>query len=622
MCGINAIYDIENNIIDKRALVCFMNDQMVHRGPDDQGLFCEGPISMGMRRLSIIDLEGGRQPLFNEDRTLALVFNGEIYNYKEIMERLTSMGHRFNTKTDCECILHLYEEKGERCLEDLRGMFAFVLWDRNRGRLFAARDRIGIKPLYMSRVRGVLWLSSELKAIVGGAGISPTLRPSAILQQMVFSYPVHPRHTIVEEIDRVLPGEYIVADSSGVKFFRYWKPTFGGESGTGEMGDDELIRMLENAVAIHLRSDVPVGILLSGGIDSSAIAAMAARSGSEITALCAGYRDFSAVDERLQAHATARALGLPHIDVILDARSYGDRFDRLVNYCDEPVGDIAAMPQWGLYREARKLGFKVLLSGIGGDEVFFGYPVWNEIGAQCTSLTEQQFRGWYGFREEGRTRDYSDMAVRVSGAELSSDLEGADECLRTTMEGVPQGPDSMYAMIFGTYLVNNGCLLSDKLGMGCSVEVRAPLLDHKLVDAILGLPLRKRFERGASKMLLKKLLKGLVPNAVLGGQKQGFTPPTIYVDRLVAERYDIIRAGILASKGFIKPAELDVLFSKHVALPWLQSERIRSRLGIPRVGWFLFRLLAMESWYSVLSETIYQARQKLPMGQEGWLTVS
>ncbi len=601
MCGINCIFDPAHRLPDKMRRVQWMNDQMTYRGPDGEGIYADDMLTLAMRRLSIIDVAGGDQPLYNEDRSLVLILNGEIYNYVELMHGLKSRGHRFMSASDAETVLHLYEEKGEQCLDDLRGMFAFVLWDTRRHRLFAARDRIGIKPLYVAERDGILWLSSELKTIVGAMHCSPTIRPTALYQFLLHSYAIDPRHTIVEQVQRVLPGEYLVADASTVHFRPYWAPRFGGDDGHCDSPDVELSENLRAAVQLHLRSDVPVGILLSGGIDSAAVAAFAARSSRNYTVLCAGYTGKHVVDERPQAHMTAKALGLPHLDVILDSATYQADFDELVRYCDEPVGDPAAMPQWSLYRQARQRGYKVLLSGIGGDEVFFGYPAENAVGEQSRALNAVDFKRWTGLDRSATYQQTRRQLDRLTDGQLREAMADADEPLYSFRDRAPQGPDAMASVLLAGYLVHNGCYLADRLGMGCSVEVRVPLLDHILVQSIFDLPLPRRFDAQQSKVLLRRLLRGLVPEAVLSAPKRAFTPPGDYMDNLVSRYTQEILDGALGRLGWVRRDELETLCAQHNALPRLRRYRVRQWLDIPKAGWLLFKVLAFERWYAGLS---------------------
>jgi asparagine synthase (glutamine-hydrolysing) len=601
MCGINCIFDPTQKLPGKADLVRNMNRQMAYRGPDDEGLYHEAAVALGVCRLSIIDAAGGHQPLFNEDQSLVLVCNGEIYNYVELMQVLKGRGHQFQSGSDAETILHLYEEKGVECLEDLRGMFAFVLWDSKRQHLFAARDWIGIKPLYISNSGGTLWLSSELKAIFGAAGISPTLRPETVYQFLQFGYAIDQRHTVLKEIDRVLPGEYLIADASGVVLRRYRQLRFGGNQGVVDRTDQEILNILEEAVQLRLRSDVPVAILLSGGVDSSTIAAIAAHSSQKYTTICAGYRGNYECDERPQARETASFLGLPLKEVILDDRIFAEHFNQLSRYVDEPIGDVAAMAQWAIYSWGRQNGYKVMLSGIGGDEVFFGYDKWNILGEESRTLAPESFDKWIGFDQEEWQLRVGKFLGQISGPALLDAAPLAYDPLYSLRNQAPPGPDAMAAMLFGSYLIHNGCLQGDKLGMGNSVEVRMPFLDHVLVQAVYDLPLARRFGREVSKIMLKRVAKGLVPDTVLNAVKRGFTPPRQFVEGLVRLRLDQIRDGILARTGWLDRGKLLSVCSQTAAMPWLWPNRIRNLLGIPNETSPLFHILAFESWYSVLT---------------------
>lgn len=599
MCGINAIVDFDRRVDDKRERISRMNALMVYRGPDGEGMHVDDRVALGMRRLSIIDVAGGAQPIYNEDRSAAIICNGEIYNYVELMRDLQRRGHVLSSHSDTEVILHLYEELGEACLQELRGMFAFVIWDIKKGRIFAARDRIGIKPLYLSREGGCLWLSSELKTIVAAAGISPTLRPAAVHEFLTYSYPIDQRHTVLEQVERVLPGEYVVADASGVRLTRYWEPSFGGDDGLNQMENGQLLDVLQTAVGIHLRSDVPVGILLSGGLDSSTLAAIAAQSGADCSVICAGYAGKHAMDEREVARSTARSLGLKFLEVVSDSRDFNAYFDEMIHCCDEPVGDIAAMAQWALYKQSRTLGLKVLLSGIGGDELMFGYPAWNDLGASLGKNNAPQ---------EARTRLMAEGLCTYMGSETRQIALGplaaaANNVLAPLFElcrKSARGPDEVAAALFGTYLVHNGCQLADKLGMGCSVEVRVPLLDHVFVEAVLGLPLARRFNGSTSKPLLKELMQGQLPGTLLNAPKKGFSPPGRFIMDIVHEHVDCVLGGELVRSGWVDSKRLGSIVRNGQALPWLKIGRLRNLLGLVQSPWFLFRVIAFERWYETI----------------------
>ncbi len=525
MCGINVIFDPDRSLADPLARVRAMNQQMRYRGPDGEGFYAEGPVSMGMRRLSIIDLAGGQQPLFNEDKSLALVCNGEIYNHLELRAQLIETGHTFATHSDCEVILHLYEEGGAACLARLRGMFAFALWDSKRQRLFAARDRLGIKPLYIHRRGRLLALSSELKSLIGKDLAGTARHLPTLADTLGYTFPLSDHQTLARDIERVPPGCLLEVDHQGLRLERYWEPTFAG--GDGRLTDDELVASLTRAVELHLRSDVPVAVLLSAGVDSAALAALAKKSGTDLIALSAGYRGLHDCDERSGAAETARALGLPFRELELDAADYPRAFEEIVSRCDEPAADIASVAQWALYRECRAAGFSVVLSGLGGDELFFGYPLWNQIGERMAAGAEGGTRGHGVVRR-------NDSAMRWMGSEELREAAASGESrVRAFQASAPAGPDAVYSFLLRSYLVNNGLQLADKLGMASSVEVRVPFLDHVFVEQVLGLPLERRFRSGQPKQLLKKMLAPLLGPAILDRPKRGFEPPGAFVRTII-----------------------------------------------------------------------------------------
>lgn len=607
MCGINVIFDPERALADPLALVRSMNAQMAYRGPDGEGVYSDGPVTMGMRRLSIIDLEGGHQPLYNEDRSLALICNGEIYNHAELRDRLLQRGHRFATRSDCEPILHLYEEYGTECLAHLRGMFAFALWDKKRQSLFAARDRFGIKPLYVYRRGRLLVLSSELKALFGGDLAGTECRLTTLADTLRYTFPVSTRDTLARDVERIPPGHRVGASDRGVRIEGYWQPILG--AGDPDLTDGQLAESFAEAVKIHLRSDVPVAVLLSAGVDSAAIAALARKSGSDLVALSAGYRGLHESDERAEAAQTARALGLSFRELELDAAEYPRALDEIVDRCDEPAADVASVAQWALYRQCRAAGFKVVLSGIGGDELFFGYPVWNGIGQRMSAGA-----GGDGTRGHG-TVARNTLALKWMGTEaLRSATASGEERVRAHQDAAPRGPDGVYSFLLRSYLANNGLQLADKLGMANSVEVRVPFLDHVFAEQVIGLPLRRRFREGVAKPLLRQILAPVLGPAILGRPKRGFTPPREFVrilieanaERLIATRWigDLVRTDRLvkALRGYLAATR------SHGLIQWPRRlAGMVSTGGLDPRGfeWFLYSLTvvarSVERWRAAAS---------------------
>jgi asparagine synthase (glutamine-hydrolysing) len=603
VCGINAVFDPLNQVAEKARALAAMNAEMRYRGPDDEGTWLSPEMVLGMRRLSIIDVAGGNQPQTNEDGSVVLVFNGEIYNYLELVPRLEALGHSFRTLSDTEVIIHSYEEFGLDCLNEFRGMFAFVLWDSRRQRLFAARDRIGIKPLYFAQHNGALWLSSELKSIAVGAKMSPDVRPSALCQFLLYSYPIDQRHTIVKQIDRVLPGEYLLADGDGVQQVRYWQPEFGVPESESSPSDADIFDELSEAVRIHLRSDVPLALLLSGGIDSSAIAALASRSRVDFTALCAGYEGDHEMDERKVAHQTAMQLGMRWQDAELDPDAYETCFDQLARVCDEPIGDPAAPPQWMLYQQAAQYGYKVVLTGLGGDELFFGYPGWNRAVLPRKGLySNEAWRSYLPMVGDPSARLVRAGLRKMAGPALMEADRHADTPIHDLLAGVARAPDAVSRILFAFYLVGNGCQLADKLGMGCSVEVRVPFLDHRLVERVFSMPSSRRFDPLVSKPLLRRILRGHLSDQLLTAPKRGFEPPAGFELALSSHRLEQVLDGKLVSGKWISRSAVRRLWDVGNVLPHLHSFRVRQHLGIRRPGTLFFRLLAVEAWWQMMEE--------------------
>jgi asparagine synthase (glutamine-hydrolysing) len=616
MCGINAVFDRNGNVVDRAARVRSMNGQMVYRGPDDEGNFAAESVALGMRRLSIIDVAGGHQPLFNEDRSLVLVCNGEIYNFVELRQELEAKGHRFSSKSDCETILHLYEELDTGCLDRLRGMFAFVLWDQRQRRLFAARDRVGIKPLYYAEQNGALWLSSELKAILAGAGLSPTLDPVAVWQFLHYSHPIDLRRTVVREVTRVLPGEFLLADQDGTRHHRYWNLRYGQVPGPAP-SDDELLDTLRDAVRIHLRSDVPVGLLLSGGLDSSAIGALAAKAGGNYTGICVGYADPYDFDERPAARQTAREHGLGFQEVVLDPDGFARWFNDLTACCDEPIADPSAAPEWAIYQAARSLGFKVMLCGIGGDELFFGYRNWNRLGAAWAR--EGQAAGSFSDGSAFYSHDQW-LLSQVARPDFRAAAAASDQVLDAYTQTMAYGPDRTYSILFNVYLGLNCLTLSDKLSMGRSLELRVPLADHVLIEAVMRVPLQRRFSPTETKPLFRRMLKDVLSPETLHRPKSAFRAPTDYLRALVRNGRDEIAGGELACR-FLNRQYLSALLPRGQRDALLEnrlSRAVKRRLFIPlravganplalslaggRSTWFLYCVLVFERWWQQIRD--------------------
>ncbi|MDD3320925.1 MAG: asparagine synthase (glutamine-hydrolyzing) [Paludibacter sp.] len=569
MCGISAIYRYTQiSELDKEKL-SLMNEEMHYRGPNEKGIWNDDTCALAHTRLSIIGLDNGKQPLFNEDKSLVLICNGEIYNYIEIKQDLTAKGHTFNSDSDSETILHLYEEYGVNCLEHLRGMFAFCLWNSKTKQFFAARDRIGEKTLYYSQLQTGIVFSTELKSIQKYCLDKLQINSHALAESIRYNYPIDLKNTYIEQIKRLQAGEYALVDDKGLELHTYWKrnmnPTF---TGTFEESKRETLRLMRESVDICLRSDVPVAVLLSGGIDSSAIAALAKETGREVHVITAGYKGLHYCDERETAKRFALEKGLIYHEIELDADDFKDLFWEYSQYIDEPVCDLSSMAQWALYKKAKKMGFTVLLGGLGGDELFYGYPYWNNTAEALKLKTQHEsFFPWKGFDKKmqflkflaGNWKnilfagypaqindktivnwtydDYIEFALNAKLNYNNEIIEFKDIDVHKSFEDGKVEIDQIYQLTFETFMTTLCLYLADRQGMGNSVEIRSPLIDYKIVEFVSSLPLEMKYNKNQPKFYLKEILKDIVPDYILHAPKRGFTPPMSFIEKLV-EQYD------------------------------------------------------------------------------------
>ena len=372
MCGIYSIYDMNGRKIHRNQLTDGL-DQIKHRGPDDSGIYIENNIGLGSRRLSIIDLKGGHQPLSNEDNSIWITYNGEIYNYLDLRDTLIKKGHEFKTKTDTEVIIHLYEESGEDCVRELNGMFAFVIWDRNLNKLIAARDRIGIKPLFYSTHNNILRIGSEIKAFFSDKNFPRTINENALIDYFSFYYICAP-NTIYSEIKRLSPGHILIFKDKKLRIEKYWDYNFEIDK---DLNKDDLIKhipqVLRNSVKRHLQSEVPLGLSLSGGLDSTSILAMVSELVSNIKSYTIGYEGQESYNEIKEAKKVANICGAEHNSYILSPKQIPELLPQVIKYLDEPNGDWSILAFYYLSKISKN-SLTVVLNGAGGDELFGGYP--------------------------------------------------------------------------------------------------------------------------------------------------------------------------------------------------------------------------------------------------------
>jgi asparagine synthase (glutamine-hydrolysing) len=596
MCGIAGRFNFERLRSVDPAVLQAMTDAIRHRGPDADGHYLDGAIGLGHRRLSIIDLSTGDQPIGNEDGTVQVVFNGEIYNFAELRAELAGAGHHFRTGSDTEVIAHGYEAWGDRCVERFRGMFAFALWDGSRRRLLLARDRLGVKPLYYAELPGGIVFGSEIKAILEDPDVPRDWSPSAIDAYLSLLYVPAPE-TVYHAVRKLPPAHILVAEPGRTRISRYWDLDFTGD---GDPTREEhylegLDAKLREAVSLRLISDVPLGAFLSGGIDSSTVVAyMRETSASRPVTISVGF-DQGPFDESEHARTVAEALDCEFHQLTANPR-VAELLPRLAWHFDEPFADSSAVPTYYVSKAAREL-VTVALSGDGGDELWAGYPnhrvdVWEQkvrsalgpfgraagVLARALPLSMKGARSLrrlamqpdqayalkhvYGmFEPDGKSRLYSDgFAASVSACDPLERFRGLYQRCRSA-EPLDR---SMY-VDSQTYMIDDVLTKVDRMSMAVSLEAREPLLDHRLLEFAARVPASLKFRNGQSKYLLRRVLERKVPPAILARRKQGFAAPIgSWLRQSLVEMTDsLLLDGRLRDRGLFEQREVARLWRDH-----------------------------------------------------------
>jgi len=604
MCGIAGFF-VNGRTEEARRTLGRMTDSLRHRGPDDEGFHIDDQIALGARRLSIIDLETGQQPLTNEDGTVHVIQNGEIYNFPELRRRLERHGHRFRTRSDTEVIAHAYEVYGDDCVAELDGMFALAIWDTSARRLLLARDRMGEKPLYYHAGPDGFVFGSELRALLAHPSVPAVLSLESLSRYLAFEYVPAP-YSIFAGVQKLLPGQLLTVSPGGKPTLqRYWDLEFRPDHSVPEREwADRLLQQLEASVRRRMISDVPLGMFLSGGIDSGAIVALAARAngGRRVKTFTIGFPD-ATFDERPYARLVAQHCGAEHEETVFSAHDMLTLIEKVGGLLDEPLVDSSFLPTYALSRFARR-SVVVTLSGDGGDELFCGYPTFlaergeRWIGrlprsAQTLAawvvnrlppsarygspefLLKQFFRGLPhsgelstqlllgGFLASEQSRLFS-PAVRAACASFDpyEDLPRAvDE------SGTSDTIDRLIYQHSKFYLADQNLVNVDRASMACGLEVRAPFLDHALVDLVGRIPAGLKLHGWTTKYILKRALEGVLPASILHRRKQGFGVPIgpwlrgplrdVLQTRLAADR--------VAHVGLFDPTVVQRLVVEHVA---------------------------------------------------------
>ena len=626
MCGIAGFAGWRLAPDAASASVKAMCDAITHRGPDDWGSFVAEGVALGMRRLSIIDVGGGHQPIGNEDGTIQIVFNGEIYNHHALRATLEARGHTFRTRSDTEAIVHGYEEWGDDVVQQLRGMFAFAIWDAPKRRLFVARDRVGIKPLAYWEHAGGLAFCSEVRSLVALDRFSPVVSEDAVVQFLAFGYVPSPL-TIFEGVRKLPPGHRLSWTApGGVAVERYWQPQRPEVLKVDEQeAIGELRRLLDDAVQSHLESEVPLGAFLSGGLDSSTVVAiMAKHSSRQVRTFSIGFGEI-AFNEAPHARAVAEALGTSHTELIVHP-DVDALFDGLVGAFDEPFGDSSAIPTY-LVAELARRDVTVSLSGDGGDELFGGYtryldalsrPAWPApVRALSSTLGRLLPQGAYGRARlidvgRGRPGRYTATVALpphpAEGGFARADLAERLGSFEYLLDGQfaaasAAGRDfatQMMMVDLDSYLPGDILAKVDRMTMAVSLEARVPLLDHPLIEFATALPSKLKIRNGQGKYLFRRAIEPLVPPIVLTRPKSGFAIPlSEWFRGPLSHRLDALRTLDPATARFIDPAALNRVLHEH-------------RVGRRDHSELIWRVLVLDLWLGHLNRG--RLRRRTPVG--------
>jgi len=616
MCGIYGMLHLDGAPAAADALRP-MARLTVHRGPDDEGVYADGPLAFGMRRLSIIDVAGGHQPLSNEDGTLSLIANGEIYNYQALRSELTAQGHRFRTASDCETIVHLYEQHGDAFVERLNGMFAFALWDARRQRLLLGRDRLGIKPLYLWNDGRRLIFASEAKAILALPGMRAELDPAALSGYLMLGYVPAPQ-SIFRGLRKLAPATVLSAERGQVGERRYWRVAAEIDRAPSEDEWIERVRArLEQSVRMQMVSDVPIGAFLSGGVDSSAVVAfMSAASDRPVKTYAIGFGGGAAEDyynELPYARKVAQRFGTDHHEILVrpDVTAL---LPKLLWQMDEPIADTAFITTYLVSQFARR-DVTVILSGVGGDELFGGYRRY--LGSHYQAYFDRLPSGLrraasaLGERLPGDRHSPLLNALRLAKGFLSTAGLPFDERYRSYVEVFPDDAarallrhprhdehdaladaftaagssdelNQMLSVDAQTQLPDDLLLLTDKMSMAVSLECRVPLLDHELVELAARMPQEVKIRGGRLKHALKAALSDILPTDILERKKRGFgTPMGAWLKGDLAPLVrELLSPASIEARGLFRPPEVAALIAAHGANRLDGTDRLLTLLNL------------------------------------------
>jgi len=582
MCGIAGVIDFSGSRKTNNSDLNKMLKHLKHRGPDGVGSWNNKNIAIGMRRLSIIDLENGMQPLFNEDKNLIIVGNGEIYNYKELFKLLDKKGHRRRTESDIEAIIHLYEEYGEKCLDKLEGMFAFIIYDKRNNKAFIARDRMGEKPLYYSIQSTKIYLSSEMKSLIK---VVPNKEIDLDSINLYFHYYYIPEpRTVFKNIKKLEPGHYLLIDLNKNKVLtkQYWDP-----SSIKIVDKKNLVENINkkfiNAVKKTLVADVDVAVSLSGGIDSSAILAIAAsKYPKKIKAFTIGYEGSHKSDERMASRLIAKKYNVEHIELELKTKDVVNNFPKLVFDGDDPIADIAGHAIYSISHLAQKNKIKVLLGGLGGDELFWGYPWVRDITQNNYNFSKfdlfnkiTPFKNGKKFLTNLTTKKFRSSIKQ----NLPENIYQPTNKLKTAIDYARAVQNKLRDI----WLVSNCIAYNDRLSMASSVELRSPFLNHHLVKTAYENKKNVLSYKLDGKHYFKKAVAKYLPSKILNLPQKGFQPPIAYWLFGIIRKYIILlQNGFLVNQNIIARSKI-----RFIRITWFLN---------PFLWYSIYQLLVLEIW--------------------------
>ncbi len=616
MCGICGYFAKDSGVAVDPLRLGAMLDAIRHRGPDDAGTHLDGVVALGQARLSIIDLAGGHQPIFNEDGTKCIVLNGEIYNYLDLRQQLLARGHVFSTSSDTEVILHLYEDEGEDCVNSIHGMFAFAIWDAPNRTLFLARDRLGKKPLYYKDAESFFGFASEIKALMAAGFLDRRYDAGAIDEFLALNYTIGP-HTAMADVRKLMPGHRMTVSPEGTRVSQYWdfadvEPT----TASFEECYERMVSAIDDSVKVRLMSEVPLGAYLSGGVDSSLVVAIMTKlTQKPVKTFTVGYEDAPDVSELEYARIAAKHVGAEHHEFVLKPTTFVDTVADVVWHMDEPVGEFATIPLLLLSRLAKE-HVTVMLSGEGADEIFAGYTIYRymRLVERYRSLPDWLRRGvgnpvlngLVGHRKEGKYAAWAHQRLeeryRGNGVCFTDTMRTKllhpdfvravdDGHVQKTIDGYygrVQRKDPVSRMLYvdtKTWLPEDLLVKADKMTMAAAVELRVPFLDHRLVELATSFPTHMKIRGRVSKYIMKRYAETLLPRVIVHRPKRGFPVPLKQwmhgaLGRLAK---DVLLDDRTRRRHIFNMSYLESLFQRHEAGPEDYSRNIWS-------------LMVLETW--------------------------